>query len=126
VNPSGRPLSSLLDLAFVRYRPVRSGSRPRCRLLARLKHLIWRARLISCRAVIASSRRCFNIPLVWRHITFRTLVPLSEGFWRVERIITEAGRPLTALCACELRSPAPFTEQGFRAFNEIYVGIDMN
>jgi hypothetical protein len=51
---------------------------------------------------------------------------LSEGFWRVERLITEAGRPLTALCACELRSPAPFTEQGFRAFNEIYVGIDMN
>ena len=56
-----------------------------------------------------------------QRITFRTLVPLSEGFRRVEQIITEAGRPLTALCACELRSPAPFTEQGFRAFNEIYV-----
>lgn len=26
------------------------------------------------------------------------------------------------MSACELRSPAPFTEQGFRAFNEIYVG----
>ena len=32
-----------------------------------------------------------------------------------------AGRPLTSFCACELRSPAPFTEQGFRAFNEVYV-----
>jgi hypothetical protein len=36
-------------------------------------------------------------------------------------LINEAGRPLTSFCACELRSPAPFTEQGFRAFNEIYV-----
>ena len=56
-----------------------------------------------------------------QRITFRTLVPLREGFRRIEQIITEAGRPLTALCACELRSPAPFTQQGFRAFNEIYV-----
>jgi hypothetical protein len=56
-----------------------------------------------------------------QRITFRKLVPLKEGFRRVEQIITEAGRPLTALCACELRSPAPFTQEGFRAFNEIYV-----
>jgi hypothetical protein len=54
-------------------------------------------------------------------VRFRTPVPLREGFARIERIIGEAGRPLTAFCACELRSPAPFTEQGFRAFNEIYV-----
>ena len=33
-----------------------------------------------------------------------------------------AGRPLTAFCACELRSPAPFSESGFEAFNKIYVG----
>ena len=56
-----------------------------------------------------------------QRFTFRTLVPLSEGFRQVERVITAAGRPLTALCACELRSPAPFTEEGFRAFNELYV-----
>ena len=56
-----------------------------------------------------------------QRITFRKLVPLSEGFQRIEKIITEADRPLTALCACELRSPAPLTEQGFRAFNETYV-----
>jgi len=56
-----------------------------------------------------------------QRVTFRNLVPLREGFRRIEQILTEAGRPLTALCACELRSPAPFTEQGFRAFNEIYV-----
>jgi hypothetical protein len=54
-------------------------------------------------------------------VRFRAPVPLAEGFARIERIIGAAARPLTAFCACELRSPAPFTEQGFRAFNEVYV-----
>jgi hypothetical protein len=53
---------------------------------------------------------------------FRRPVPLEEGFRRIEKIIGAAGRPLTAFCACELRSPAPFTESGFAAFNKIYVG----
>ena len=56
-----------------------------------------------------------------RRVRFRNPVPLAEGFGRIERIITDAGRPLTSFCACELRSPAPFTDEGFRAFNEIYV-----
>ena len=55
-------------------------------------------------------------------VMFRTPVPLQQGFERIEAIIKAAGRPLTSFAACELRSPAPFTEQGFRAFNEIYVG----
>ena len=54
-------------------------------------------------------------------VQFRAPVPLKQGFERIERLITQAGRPLTSFCACELRSPAPFTEQGFRAFNEVYV-----
>ena len=54
-------------------------------------------------------------------VQFRGPVPLKQGFERIERMITQAGRPLTSFCACELRSPAPFTEQGFRAFNEVYV-----
>jgi hypothetical protein len=54
-------------------------------------------------------------------VRFRAPVPLADGFARIEKIIGAAGRPLTAFCACELRSPAPFTEDGFRAFNEIYV-----
>ncbi len=54
-------------------------------------------------------------------VQFRRPVPLKQGFERIERMITQAGRPLTSFCACELRSPAPFTEQGFRAFNEVYV-----
>ena len=54
-------------------------------------------------------------------VRFRAPVPLKQGFERIERMITQAGRPLTSFCACELRSPAPFTEQGFRVFNEVYV-----
>lgn len=55
-------------------------------------------------------------------VRFANLVPLNEAFRRIEQIITAAGRPLTAFAACELRSPAPFTEAGFKAFNELYVG----
>ncbi len=55
------------------------------------------------------------------HVRFANPVPLAAGFERVKQVIQKANRPLTAFCACELRSPAPFTEDGFRAFNEIYV-----
>lgn len=54
-------------------------------------------------------------------VTFRRPVPLVDGFRRAAEIIRDAGRPLTAFCACELRSPAPFSEAGFRSFNESYV-----
>lgn len=56
-----------------------------------------------------------------RRVQFKTPLSLEQGFARVERFITEAGRPLTSFCACELRSPAPFTDAGFLAFNKIYV-----
>src|SRR5215475_7094075 len=56
-----------------------------------------------------------------RRVRFRDPVPLARGFERVAHYMSVAGRPLTSFCACELRSPAPFTEEGFRAFNEIYV-----
>jgi hypothetical protein len=56
-----------------------------------------------------------------KRVRFRVPVPLAQGFENIERLITQAGRPLTSFCACELRSPAQFTEQGFRAFNESYV-----
>jgi hypothetical protein len=54
-------------------------------------------------------------------VRFDRLRPLAEGFAAVADYIRSAGRPLTAFCACELRSPAAFTEDGFRAFNEHYV-----
>ncbi len=51
------------------------------------------------------------------------LVPLGDGFVRIAAFLRAAGRPLTTFCACELRSPAPFTEAGFRAFNQDYTGV---
>jgi len=54
-------------------------------------------------------------------VRFSKVVPLKQGFERIAQHIKAAGRPLTAFGACELRSPAPFTEEGFKAFNEIYI-----
>ena len=48
-------------------------------------------------------------------------LPLAAAFVAVEKHLGAIGRPLTAFAACELRSPAPFTEQGFRDFNKQYV-----
>ena len=55
-------------------------------------------------------------------VRFHETVPLAQGFAVAKSIIVAASRPLTAFCACELRSPAPFDEAGFRSFNELYVG----
>jgi hypothetical protein len=52
---------------------------------------------------------------------FATRVPLAGAFAAVEAHLTGLGLPLTAFAACELRSPAPFTEQGFVEFNRHYV-----
>ncbi len=55
-------------------------------------------------------------------VTFQTPVPLADGFAFIERYLTDQGLPLPAICACELRSPAQFTEAGFIAFNRHYCG----
>src|SRR6201997_5548542 len=54
-------------------------------------------------------------------VRFDRLLPLAQGFAQAAKYIQAAGRPLTSFCACELRSPAAFTEDGFRTFNEHYV-----
>lgn len=54
-------------------------------------------------------------------VRFDRLVPLAEGFAQIADYIQAAEQPLTSFCACELRSPAAFTEEGFRAFNLHYV-----
>jgi len=54
-------------------------------------------------------------------VRFDRPVPLADGFAQVAKYIKAAGRPLTAFCACELRSPAAFTDDGFRQFNQHYV-----
>lgn len=54
-------------------------------------------------------------------VLFQRPLPLVDGFRRIAAILDAAGRPYTAFAACELRSPAPFTEAGFIAFNQVYV-----
>jgi hypothetical protein len=51
----------------------------------------------------------------------RRPLPLLEGFAAVEEHLAAIGRPPTSFAACELRSPAPFSEQGFVDFNRQYV-----
>ena len=48
-------------------------------------------------------------------------LPLGAGFAAVEAHLRALGRPYTAFAACELRSAAPFSEQGFHDFNREYV-----
>lgn len=52
---------------------------------------------------------------------FARLLPLAAGFDAVEAHLQRRGRPPGAFCACELRSPAQFTDEGFVAFNRHYV-----
>jgi hypothetical protein len=55
-------------------------------------------------------------------VRFANPVPLQDGFRWIEAFLRDAVLPLTTFCACELRSPAPFTDAGFIAFNRDYVG----
>src|SRR5262249_44120673 len=57
------------------------------------------------------------------HVTLATPVPWRDGFARIDRHLKDQGRPRTALCGIELRSPAPFTFEGFGEFNEGYRGL---
>ena len=52
---------------------------------------------------------------------FHRPVPLEEGFRHIESYLAGIGRSTTAFCACELRSPGQFSEEGFVAFNRAYV-----
>ena len=54
-------------------------------------------------------------------VRFMKPLPLREGYAAVEAHLKSLGRPTSAFCACELRSPDPFTEQGFFDFNKAYV-----
>ena len=53
---------------------------------------------------------------------FAKPLPMAEAFAAVEAHLKSIGRPTTAFAQCELRSPEPFTDQGFLEFNKHYVG----
>jgi hypothetical protein len=50
-------------------------------------------------------------------------IPLTQGFAAIEAHLARLGRPLTALCAAELRSTKPFSMGGFTEFNRGYVAV---
>lgn len=69
------------------------------------------------------------------HATLRAPLPWREGFEKIDSHLKEVGRSRHALCGIELRSPAPYSMEGFIEFNvgycelvqswDLYVG-DLN
>jgi hypothetical protein len=57
------------------------------------------------------------------HVTLHRPVPYRQGFDVIARYLASEGRPRTALCGVELRSPQPFTFDGFAGFNVGYARI---
>lgn len=55
-------------------------------------------------------------------VEFARPVPLAEGFAWIEDHLGRSGLPLSGFCACELRSPAQFSDADFVAFNRHYTG----
>ncbi len=55
-------------------------------------------------------------------VRFARPLDMDAGFRAIEDHLNAMGRPFTSFCACELRSAAPFSDQGFIDFNRVYVG----
>ena len=50
---------------------------------------------------------------------FARPLPMGEAYSAVEAHLAAVARPSAAFAACELRSPAPFTDQGFIDFTRV-------
>ena len=57
------------------------------------------------------------------NITLKNPVPWREGFTHVDAYLKAQRQGRTALCAMQLRSPAPFTMEGFIDFNHGYCQV---
>ncbi len=57
------------------------------------------------------------------HARLHAVVPLRAGFDAVSAHLKSIGVPRQALCGMELRSPRPFTFEGFSKFNAGYIEI---
>jgi hypothetical protein len=54
---------------------------------------------------------------------FARPILVAQGFDFIAEFLKKLQRPLTALCAAELRSPKPFSFSGFGDFNKGYVAV---
>ncbi len=57
------------------------------------------------------------------HVTLERPVPYERGFDLIRARLGDEGRPVAALCGVELRSPRPFSFEGFAEFNAGYARI---
>lgn len=57
------------------------------------------------------------------HATFRTPLPLAQGFKAIVAHLASIGRPAQAFCGAELRIAEPFTTEGFATFNKTYIAL---
>lgn len=57
------------------------------------------------------------------HVTFQQPPPYRSGFERIAEFLKSAGRPKVALCGISLRSPQPYSFEGFSEFNAQYAAI---
>ncbi len=56
-----------------------------------------------------------------RRVRFLRPIPMAAGFAFIKTHLEREGRPVTALAACELRSPAAMTMEQFQQFNGEYL-----
>jgi hypothetical protein len=56
-----------------------------------------------------------------RRVRFLRPIPMADGFAFIKKHLEREGRPVAALAACELRSPAAMTVDQFQAFNGEYL-----
>jgi hypothetical protein len=57
------------------------------------------------------------------HVTLTHLIPWREGFMGIDTYLQAQRLQRTALCGMQLRCPAPFTMEGFIAFNRKYCEV---
>ena len=57
------------------------------------------------------------------HVTLNQPLPWRAGLEAIGKFLIGKNRPLSALCAVELRSPQPFTFAGFAEFNAEYAQV---
>ncbi len=57
------------------------------------------------------------------HVTLMRPLPLAPGIEAIAAFLASAKRQPQALCGLELRCPAPYTFEGFAAFNDQYCSL---
>lgn len=67
----------------------------------------------SCGAVSAEGHEIIQV-------TFQSPPPLEKGFSELQQFLKDRKRPISALCGISLRSPKPYTFEGFSQFNSGY------